>query len=142
MIRCLCGMHGTLFKSRGGLVKCTREPSISQNITWLWQSVEIGLKEIKSEIESRKRAYSKLETEAKHLENQYDKKVEKANSTGKLKYLSEGLALKKTADQNRAEMKVIQDDIADFEPKNIYNVTKKEFLELPLKILHHLLFRA
>ena len=69
--------------------------------------------------------YNKLETEAKHL-NQYDQKPEKANSTGKMKYLSEGLALKKKTDQNRAEMKVIQDDIADFEPKK-YNVPKNEF---------------
>ena len=40
---------------------------------------------IKIEIESQKRTYKKLETEAKHFEKQYDKKVEKANSTGKMK---------------------------------------------------------
>ena len=53
----------------------------------------------------------------KHLEKQYDKKVGKANSTGKMKYLSEGLLLKKNADQDWAEMKMMQDDINDFEAK-------------------------
>ena len=48
--------------------------------------------------------YNKLETEAKHLK-QYDKESEKANSTGKMKYLSEWLALNKKTDQNWAEMK-------------------------------------
>ena len=69
--------------------------------------------------------YNKLETEAKHLK-QYDKKSEKANSTGKMKYLSEWLALNKKTDQNWAEMKVIQHEFVDFEPKKC-NVTKNEF---------------
>ena len=71
--------------------------------------------------------YNKLETEAKHSK-QYDKNSDKANSTGStsVKYFMKGLRQRKRQIKI-ADMKVIQDDMADFEPKNIYNVTTNEF---------------